>query len=167
MSTGASDPVETDLRRTVEDAARALLAFGDAKASQKPAPGKWSPKEILGHLVDSASHNHQRFVRAQFTEDLVFPGYEQERWVSAQNYQGAPWTELVALWRSYNLHLSRVIAGIPAPARGALRHRHNLDEIAWKTIPAGQPATLEYFLRDYVEHLKHHVAQAFRALESR
>lgn len=167
MEAGSPDPVETDLRRTVEDAARRLLAFGDAKASREPAPGKWSPKEIVGHLVDSASHNHQRFVRAQFTEDLVFPGYEQEPWVSAQNYRSAPWTELVALWRSYNLHLSRVIAGIPASARTALRPRHNLDQIAWKTIPAEQPATLEYLLRDYVEHLKHHLAQAFRALESR
>jgi hypothetical protein len=153
------DTVETQLRRVVEAATPRLLALSDADAAGPPAPGKWSPKEVLGHLIDSASNNHGRFVRAGLTDDLVFPGYPQEVWVSAQRYAGAPWADLVGLWRLFNLHLARVVEATPAAARQKPRARHNLHEIAWKAVPQDQPATLEYFMRDYVGHLEHHLAQ--------
>lgn len=161
MTGGAAGPdsVEGDLRAAVEAATPRLLALTEAEASRAPAPGKWSPKEVIGHLVDSASNNHQRFVRAQFTDDLVFPGYAQEAWVAAQRYAAAPWTELVELWRSFNLHLARVIEAIPPSVRLGERRRHNLDELAWKAVPREEPTTLEYFLRDYVAHLNHHLGQ--------
>ena len=152
-------PVEIDLRDVVEDATPRLRALSDAESSKAPAPGKWSPKEVIGHLIDSAANNHQRFVRAQFQDDLVFPGYQQEKWVSAQAYGRAPWTDLVDLWRNYNLHLARVMAAMPADVRRKARERHNLHEIAWNAVPQDQPATLEYFLRDYVDHMRHHLAQ--------
>ena len=151
--------VETELRDAVESFTPRLLALSEAQASRPPAPGKWSPKEVIGHLIDSASNNHQRFVRAQFMDDLVFPGYAQEDWVAAQRYRDAPWPDLVALWRLYNLHLARVIEAVPAPVRQRSRARHNLHEVAWTAVPESQPATLEYFMRDYVGHLRHHVAQ--------
>jgi hypothetical protein len=150
---------ETELRELVASVTPRLLAVSEGDATKPPAPGKWSPKEIVGHLIDSASNNHQRFVRAQFVDDLVFPGYEQEAWVAAQRYQAAAWSDLVGLWRLFNLHLARVIEAVPAPARQRPRARHNLHEIAWQTVPRDQPATLEYFMRDYVGHLKHHIAQ--------
>ena len=75
--------VETELREAIAAATPRLLALSDAEAAKAPAPGKWSPKQVLGHLIDSASNNHQRFVRAQFTDDLVFAGYQQEPWVEA------------------------------------------------------------------------------------
>lgn len=151
--------VEEELRETVASATPRLLGLSEAAASKAPAPGKWSPKEVIGHLVDSASNNHQRFVRAQFTDDLVFPGYAQEAWVAAQRYASAPWPELVELWRSFNLHLARVIEAMPPSVRLAERRRHNLDELAWKAVPRQEPTTLEYFMRDYVAHLRHHLAQ--------
>ena len=151
--------VEAELRAAVEAATPRLLAIPDAEASKPPAPGKWSPKQVIGHLIDSASNNHQRFVRVRFMDDLVFAGYEQESWVAAQGYQGAPWAELVGLWRLFNLHLARVIENLPAPVRERPRARHNLDELAWRPVPKETPATLEYFMRDYVGHLKHHLAQ--------
>jgi hypothetical protein len=157
---GAGASVEADLRNVVAAATPRLLAITESRASLAPAPGKWSPKQVIGHLIDSASNNHQRFVRAQFQDDLVFPGYEQEAWVSAQNYQAAPWIELVGLWQRFNLQLARVIAAIPASVRLEPRSRHNLHEIAWRPVPRGEAATLEYFLRDYLNHLKHHVSQA-------
>lgn len=147
-------------RRRVEAAASALLAVSDEDAGRRPAPGKWSRKEIVGHLVDSAANNHQRFVRARFQEDLVFPGYDQNAWVAAQRYQGAGWTDLVALWRTYNLHLARVMETTPEAELARPRRRHNLHEIAWRTVPAAEPATLEYFMRDYAGHMEHHLAQA-------
>ena len=72
------------LRERVERAAQLLRSVSEAEAARQPAPGKWSKKEILGHLVDSASNNHQRFVRARFQDELVFPGYEQDDWVAAE-----------------------------------------------------------------------------------
>ena len=148
-----------DLVRAVEVAAPRLLAMDDQASATRPAEGKWSPREIVGHLIDSASNNHQRFVRAQWQDDLVFPGYDQDAWVATQRYQDAAWTDLVALWRSFNLHLARVMDAVPADVRQQLRARHNLDRIAFETVPQDRPATLEYFMTDYVRHLKHHLRQ--------
>ncbi len=148
-----------DLRTTVVHAFGQLASVADEAAATRPAPGKWSAKEIVGHLVDSASNNHQRFVRAQFQEDLVFPGYEQDEWVVVQRYQDAPWQDLLTLWREYNLHIARVIEAIPLETRIREHTRHNLHERAWHPIPPDRPATLDYFMRDYVGHLHHHLLQ--------
>ena len=148
-----------ELRQVVASATPLLLAMHEAEAAALPAPGKWSAKQVIGHLIDSASNNHQRFVRAQFTDDLVFPGYQQDAWVEVQRYQAAAWPELVALWGHFNLHLARVIEGVPPEVRMRLRMRHNLHQLAWRPVPEDQPATLEYFMADYVGHLTHHVAQ--------
>ena len=151
----------TRLTAAVERATPRLLDLNEAAASEPPAPGKWSPKEVLGHLIDSASNNHGRFVRAQFSDDLVFPGYEQERWVAAQRYAEAAWSELIALWRAFNLHLARVMDAVPDDVRLALRAKHNLDQLAWRAVPRNQPVTLDSFMEDYVDHLEHHLTQIF------
>ena len=147
----------SDLRVAVEGGATALLALSDEESAARRAPGAWSPREVIGHLIDSAANNHGRFVRAQLQDDLVFPGYAQDAWVGAQGYQDASWPDLVALWRAYNLHLARVIERVPEEVRTREHRRHNLHEIAWRPEPADQPATLEYFMRDYVDHLEHHL----------
>jgi hypothetical protein len=152
----------TLLRAAVDRATPALRALSDADAARRPAPGKWSPKEIVGHLIDSASNNHQRFVRAQLQDDLRFPGYAQDDWVRVQRYQDAPWGELVELWRGFNLHLARLMDAIPEEVRLREHRQHNLHELAWRTVPAEEPTTLDYFLRDYVGHLEHHLRQIFR-----
>ena len=152
-------PFIDDFRSLVEQSAAVLLTISEADSERRPAPGKWSPKEILGHLIDSASNNHQRFVRAQFQDDLVFAGYDQDAWVAAQKYQDTRWLALVNLWRAYNLHLARVMAATPEAVRVRKTRRHNFHEIAWKTVPHYEPATLDYFMRDYVDHLRHHLGQ--------
>jgi hypothetical protein len=151
-----------DLRTTVDRAAEELRAIPDAIAGARPAPGKWSVKEIVGHLIDSAANNHQRFVRARWQDDLIFSPYAQDDWVAAQDYLTAPWPELVTLWQSYNRHLARVMVGVPPAVRTRVHRRHNLDVIAWQPISASEPATLEYFMRDYVGHLRHHLRQIAR-----
>lgn len=141
-----------------------LLRRLDAAATTKhPLPGKWSPREIIGHLIDSASNNHQRFVRANLQDDLIFPGYEQDSWVSLQRYQSVDWLELLSLWESFNRHIAHVMDAIPDAVRTRPHRKHNLHEIAWQTVPLSQPATLDYFLHDYVAHMRHHLRQILGA----
>lgn len=147
------------LENTVNKAAIDLSSISEDVAARPSQPGKWSPKQIIGHLIDSAANNHQRFVRAQFSDDLVFPGYEQEAWVGVQQYNDAPWLQLIQLWQQYNLHLCRVMSLIPNEVRQKVRMRHNLNEIAWKTVSTDKPVTLDYFMQDYAGHLQHHLHQ--------
>jgi gamma-glutamylcyclotransferase (GGCT)/AIG2-like uncharacterized protein YtfP len=168
---GAAQEYVEALWSAVEDATPALLALSDAESARHPAPGRWSPREILGHLVDSASNNHQRFVRARWQDNLVFEGYDQDEWVAAQQYQQAPWAELVGLWRAFNLHLARVMAATPESVRTRTHTWHNLDRIAFQPVAAGEPTTLDFFMADYVAHLLHHLRQVlgpvWRVPESR
>ena len=135
-------------RSTLERATGKLARVGEEESMVAVAPGTWSRKQILGHLIDSAANNHQRFVRAQLESRLEFPGYAQDQWVSAQNYQEENWGYLVACWAGYNRHLLHAIAQIPA------------DKLA-HTVVVGkdEPVTLEFLIRDYVRHLEHHLAQ--------
>src|SRR5688572_22799550 len=100
------------LRDALAGAEPRLRAISDADSARPRAPGKWSPREIIGHLIDSASNNHQRFVRATGQDDLVFPGYAQEAWVSLQQYAATPWDELLGFWLSFNRHIARVMAAV-------------------------------------------------------
>jgi hypothetical protein len=147
------------LAEAVGRAAPALLRLDDAASSSQPAPGKWSPREIIGHLIDSASNNHQRFVRMSARDDLVVDGYEQDRWVASQRYQESPWRELVVLWLTYNRQLARVMTATPAADRARSRSVHNLDERAFRPVPRDRAVTLDYFMNDYVDHLEHHLTQ--------
>ncbi len=148
-----------ELKDLVLDHFQNLTVVPEAQVEAKPAPGKWSVKEIIGHLIDSASNNHQRFVRAQFTNELVFEGYGQDDWVSAQNYQQTNWHELLILWRGFNLQLAHVMQNVPDDIRTRARTVHNLHQIAFHTLPEELPTSLDYFMGDYVLHLKHHLKQ--------
>ena len=148
-----------DLREAVNRATPKLLALSDAGAT-RPAPGKWSPREIIGHLVDSATNNYGRCVRGQLQDELIFPGYAQDDWVRIGRYQDAPWEELVTLWRTLNLQLARVMEGTPEDVRRRPRTRHDLAAIGVSLMP-GEAATLELVMTDYVGHLKHHLGQIF------
>jgi hypothetical protein len=141
------ESVAKDLQSVLKVADK-LRQIGDADASLRPAPGKWSKKEILGHLIDSAANNHQRFVRLQLTQRIDLPGYDGDEWVRVQNYQDRPWPEIIDLWQCYNLQLAAVIRRVDP---NALRH-------IWHT-PDGQDLDLEFIIRDYVVHLRHHLDQ--------
>jgi hypothetical protein len=94
-----------ELRDTLNRELPRLMSLSDAQAGMPVAAGKWSSKQIIGHLIDSASNNHGRFVRAALEDDFVFPGYDQDAWVSEQRFNEVPWVRLVDLWRSLNLHM--------------------------------------------------------------
>jgi DinB superfamily len=140
--------VAGELRDEVDAALPRLRCMAEADVSRERGPGKWMKKEILGHLIDSAANNHQRFVRAPAADPFVGPGYDQNAWVAANRYRERPWSELVELWAGLNRHLAHVIAGVP-PEKLQTRC----------LIGDNQPAPLEWWIRDYVRHLKHHLAQ--------
>ena len=148
-----------DFSQTITTSTEQLLKISAETSAVPRAEGKWSPKEIIGHLIDSASNNHQRFVRAQFSDDLIFAGYEQEGWVLVQNYQSEPWPQLVQLWKLYNEHILHVMSRIPEEQRLKLRYKHNLHQIASDKLRESEPVTLDWFMRDYVDHLKKHLKQ--------
>jgi hypothetical protein len=150
-----------DFRETIVRATPRLRDIPEELSSRETSLEEWSPKETLGHLVDSAANNHQRFVRAQFTGDLAFPGYEQEQWVSSQKYRDEPWAEVIQLWSSYNLHLLHVASAIPVDVLTKPRSSHTLDQIAFNLVDKNDSTTLEYLIRDYVDHLRHHLDQIF------
>ena len=152
-----------ELQRTIEDATPLLLAISDQVSATPVGTGNWCPRQIIGHLIDSAANNHRRFVTGQFQDDLIFSGYDGDKWVDAQQYKSADWVELVELWKAYNQHLSRVMSLAPDGVRLEPRHKHNFDEIASRPVPAEQSTTLDYLMEDYVVHLKHHLRQILGA----
>jgi hypothetical protein len=136
------------LAGVLEEMPPRLLALSEAEAGAPAAGMRWSRKELLGHLIDSAGNNHQRFVRAQFQERMSFPRYVQDQWIAAQGYAERPWSELVELWRLYNRHLLHVMRRVPATAFG------NVCVVA-----EDEPSTLGHHLADYVVHMQHHLGQ--------
>jgi hypothetical protein len=144
-----------ELRQVANSFSKELVAADARAAARRPAANTWSPKEVLGHLIDSAANNHQRFVRAQETGALTLPGYEQNHWVASQGYQDADWPHLVTLWTHLNLHLADVMDRIPSAKYAASC-----------AIGGSAPVTLEFLVIDYLDHLKHHMAQIRSRLSS-
>jgi hypothetical protein len=146
---------------TLSEAAPRLTAISEQQSEIPRSEDKWSSKQIIGHLIDSAANNHQRFVRAQFTDELIFAGYEQNEWVRVEHFQEEPWRDLVQLWQFYNQHILHIMKHAPEATRTKLRQRHNLHQLASEQIKEDEPVTLEFFMRDYVDHMKKHLSQIF------
>ena len=98
-----------EIRKLIAEVVEQLTSMSSDEVSQKETPSSWSKKEILGHLIDSAANNHQRFVRACYNDAANFPPYSQTDWVQIQEYNKSEWGALVELWIAYNHHLSNVI----------------------------------------------------------
>ena len=139
------------LRATLDSARAKMATWTDAHATEKwRGVEKWSRKEILGHLLDSASNNHQRFVRAAISGDYAGPGYEQDAWNKTGAYQTFRWSSLLSLWTSYNTLLAHVLENIPSERGKAIC-----------IVADNEPVTLEFLAEDYVAHMKHHLEQMF------
>ena len=124
---------------------RAINASESAKAIRS---GGWSRKQVMGHLIDPASNNHQRFVRAVLQDSLNFPAYNQDGNIRVQAPQDADWSLLVLLWATYNRYLAHIISRLPTS---------KLDTVC--RIGANKPVTLGFIAEDYLTHLLHHLRQ--------
>ncbi len=132
--------VEARLRRVTQ-----------AAADREVRPGGWRGTEVLGHLIDSALNNHQRFVRAALDGAYEGPAYDQRGWVGLHGYRDLPWSALLDHWRGHNELLARVVERMPesrlaAPCR----------------VGGDAPVTLAFLVEDYLRHLDHHVEQVAR-----
>ena len=136
------------LVRVVRSAESILFQVPEAESSKPVLSGGWSRKQVLGHLIDSASNNQQRFVRAALQTSLDFPGYDQDGCVRVQAVEEADWTLLVSLWAGYNRYLAHGIAHQPASKLETLCR-----------IGSDEPVTLRFLGEDYLRHLLHHLGQ--------
>ena len=138
-----------EIRETVLDNASVIRAMSLLEFDHKPSPTKWSKKEILGHLVDSAQNNLQRFVRGQYenTPKIV---YTQDEWVKLQHYKDYEKEELIQLWVSLNLHLCRTLS-VMDPA--------NYERQCDTGKPDTELHTLSFLADDYLKHMRHHLEQ--------
>ena len=138
------------LKEIAESARSQLLSIAESRAAEKSYPDKWSIKEILGHLVDSATNNHQRIVRMQEVQNIGTLTYTQLHWVKSQQYQTEPWEHLVEFWYLYNMHLAHVVAHVEP---GSL---NSMCDMGY-----AKPATLKFVIEDYIRHVQHHIDQIF------
>jgi hypothetical protein len=134
------------LQKIVANYSRRMAAISAETYAFKPNPGKWSKKEILGHLVDSAQNNIRRFIVAQY-EDSPSIGYAQDEWVRLSGYQEYDAAELVQLWILLNKHIVAILRQMTPEA--ATR----------KCMMGGPPRTLQWIAADYCNHLLHHLHQ--------
>ncbi|MDX1699688.1 MAG: hypothetical protein R3250_03670 [Melioribacteraceae bacterium] len=148
-----------NFRKTVE---KSFLLFSEElkyESQEKNSSKKWSPKETLGHLIDSAIINNTRFLSALEKEDLVFSKYPENKYVTIQNYVKRDWNELAALWKDLNLHIAELVINIPEEKLEKMTIAHNFDQICWKPVDENEKTNLIYLIKDYIGHMEHHLDQ--------
>lgn len=122
-----------------------LEAITDNAASVKTGEA-WSKKEELGHLIDSATNNHLRFVRATLESGYSGPPYQQNGWVALHGYNDLPLAMLINFWHSYNSLLAHLIGQISEETLSVEC-----------SIYSGEPVTLRFLIEDYILHMQHHL----------
>lgn len=124
-----------------------FTTISEEEWSYKISPEKWSKKEILGHLCDSAFTNIRRFVITQYKENENIV-YDQDFWVKAQNYQNISASEIISLWKVLNIQIVHIVENIPDEA---------LQRTCDTTKTEPRTFTLEYLIQDYIDHLQYHL----------
>lgn len=137
-----------EIKKIVDEWEQKLLSLPEEVITERRNHQNRTIKQLLGHLVDSASNNHQRMIRLQYNENLIFPDYTQDndRWIAIQDYQHADWENLVQLWKSFNLHIIHLIKSID---------KSKLSN-SWTDFE-GNKVTLGNMIEGYPWHLNLHI----------
>ena len=135
----------TELEKIINDYLTGLNSLTEDELAYKPLPAKWSKKELMGHLTDSAQNNIRRFIVAQY-EDNPTITYNQDNWVAINNYQQWEAKDLITLWYLLNRQVIMILKNIS-------------DEASQRICRTGTSNTIEWLAQDYIKHLKHHIHQ--------
>jgi len=147
------------LTSIIESSLSLLSQISDEAYNRKEDPSRWSKKELLGHLIDSAYNNHQRFMRAARQDNLQFRGYAQDSWVQMNGYQQREPSEIIELWSSSNRHLAILISNLSEEVLSRRTIDHNFDKICMNLLQTKENTSLSYLIWDYIFHLEHHLVQ--------
>jgi hypothetical protein len=145
VSTLEPEKLAEQLQATVSGAMAWLKNIPDAEAAKPEREGKWSAKQVIGHLTDSAINNLVRVVRLQIEHGAKLTGYEQEHWVNLQHYGEREWTKVLDLWATLNEQFAWTVARIE---RAKLANRGEVE---------GSELTLGFLIEDYIAHMEHHL----------
>jgi len=140
--------IASDLKNIIDQHISALRALPDQEIKDKPSPTKWSRKEILGHMVDSAQNNIRRFIVAQYEESPRIV-YNQDKWVAISHYQEYESADLINLWYLLNKHIVVILENMA-------------EEMKQRESQTEALHTLEWLALDYIKHLKHHLHQVLK-----
>ncbi|MFZ6010273.1 MAG: DinB family protein [Bacteroidota bacterium] len=142
--------VISELRQIVESYSNKIGNITDVDFSAKPLPHKWSKKEVLGHLIDSAQNNLRRFICGQYEPAPPKIVYDQDFWVIANGYKEINKQDVITYWKLINFQICSVLRNMPAGNYA-------------KVCDTGKTSTnlhsLQWLAEDYVKHLKHHLNQ--------
>lgn len=139
-----------DLLQVVERYSEKFGHISELEFLFSPSPEKWSRKEVLGHLIDSAQNNLRRFITGQYEQSPPRILYEQDFWVQASGYRDVPAKDLIQMWKLMNEQIARVLINMPAG-----NYSRQCDTGHQKS----NLRSLEWLAEDYVRHMKHHINQ--------
>lgn len=142
----------SELETIVENYSARMSSIAEAEFSSKPQPGKWSKKEVVGHLIDSGQNNLRRFICGQYEETPPKIVYQQDFWVAANGYQEYSQENIINLWKLTNGQISAVLKNMPS--------ENYLNTVKTDRYSETEK-TLEWLAADYVKHMKHHLNQIF------
>jgi len=156
MSQSQFNDITDGISQVLEKEFPILLSLPEDVLAQRRNKQNRTIKQLIGHLVDSASNNHQRMVRLQYSDNLIFPDYTQDNdlWIKLQDYQHADWNNLLNLWKFFNLHILQVIKSVDAD---------KLDS-SWYDFE-GNKTTLRDMIKGYLWHLHLHIGEIHELME--
>jgi hypothetical protein len=139
--------ISRDLNNAVAGFYEKYKDISDATASKRPEAKEWSLKEIIGHLINSAANNHQRFIGLQFVNEMRFPEYQEYhlQWIEREQFNKQNYADLLLLWKQYNIFLASLISGIDD------------KKLVNNFVYPDKTLNLRALIEDYVSHLKMHL----------